>query len=95
MCRAGRSAPLPAAGRVQDAFQAQIAGLPAATQLLLLLAAADDTASLPVILRAGALLGVGAADLEPAERWIEIPEAGKTADDYEFPAPGLKILPKE
>jgi uncharacterized protein YcnI len=32
---------------------------------------------------------------EAAERWIEIPEAGKTADDYEFPAPGLKILPKE
>ncbi len=30
-----------------------------------------------------------------AERWIEIPEAGKSADDYEFPAPGLKILPKE
>jgi uncharacterized protein YcnI len=29
-----------------------------------------------------------------AERWIEIPEAGKMADDYEFPAPGLKILAK-
>jgi uncharacterized protein YcnI len=32
---------------------------------------------------------------DAAERWIEIPEAGKSADDYEFPAPGLKILPKE
>jgi len=32
---------------------------------------------------------------DTAERWIEIPEAGKSADDYEFPAPGLKILPKE
>lgn len=25
------------------------------------------------------------------ERWIEIPADGKTSDDYEFPAPGLKI----
>jgi uncharacterized protein YcnI len=32
---------------------------------------------------------------DAAERWIEIPEAGKNADDYEFPAPGIKILPKE
>jgi uncharacterized protein YcnI len=28
-----------------------------------------------------------------AERWIEIPAAGKSADDYRFPAPGLKLLP--
>jgi uncharacterized protein YcnI len=28
-----------------------------------------------------------------AERWIEIPAAGKSADDYKFPAPGLKLLP--
>lgn len=59
--------PLPAAGRVQDAFQAQIAGLPAATRSLLLIAAADGTAGLSVVLRAGTLLGVSAADLEPAE----------------------------
>lgn len=30
-----------------------------------------------------------------AERWIEIPEAGKNADDYETPAPGVKLLPKK
>lgn len=30
-----------------------------------------------------------------AERWIEIPEAGKSADDYEAPAPGVKLLPKK
>ncbi|MEV4579171.1 AAA family ATPase [Nonomuraea jabiensis] len=60
--------PLPAAGRVQDAFEAQIAGLPAATRLLLLIAAADDTGSLQVILRVGTLLGVSAAELEPAVR---------------------------
>ena len=28
-------------------------------------------------------------------RWIEIPEAGKTPDDYEEPAPGVTLLPKE
>lgn len=27
------------------------------------------------------------------ERWIEIPEPGKSADDYESPAPGVKIVP--
>ncbi|MEW1846096.1 AAA family ATPase [Nonomuraea angiospora] len=66
----GRHAPplQPGAGHVQDVFQARIAGLPAATRLLLLIAAVDDTGSLQVILRVGALLGVAAADLEPAER---------------------------
>lgn len=29
-----------------------------------------------------------------AERWIEIPEAGKTADDYGYPAAGVTLLPK-
>ncbi|MGK9167949.1 YcnI family protein [Inquilinus limosus] len=29
------------------------------------------------------------------ERWIEIPAEGKDADDYESPAPGLKLLPKK
>jgi uncharacterized protein YcnI len=29
-----------------------------------------------------------------ADRWIEIPEAGKSSEDYEYPAPGLKLLPK-
>jgi uncharacterized protein YcnI len=30
-----------------------------------------------------------------AERWIEIPEAGKDPESYEYPAPGLKLLPAE
>ena len=30
-----------------------------------------------------------------SERWIEIPAAGRTADDYRFPAPGLKLLPAQ
>ncbi|MFO1148619.1 MAG: DUF1775 domain-containing protein [Alsobacter sp.] len=28
------------------------------------------------------------------DRWIEIPADGKSADDYEAPAPGLKLVPK-
>ena len=28
-----------------------------------------------------------------ADRWIEVPTEGKSADDYEHPAPGLKLLP--
>lgn len=31
---------------------------------------------------------------EGVHRWIEIPEAGKSADDYKEPAPGLKLAPK-
>ena len=27
-------------------------------------------------------------------RWIEIPEPGKSADDYEEPAPGVTIVAK-
>lgn len=29
-----------------------------------------------------------------AERWIEIPAEGKSADDYKYPAPGLRLRPK-
>ncbi|MBD2749665.1 DUF1775 domain-containing protein [Microvirga sp. BT688] len=28
-----------------------------------------------------------------ADRWIEIPAQGRSADDYQYPAPGLKLLP--
>lgn len=28
-----------------------------------------------------------------ADRWIEIPTEGKTADDYKYPAPGVRLLP--
>lgn len=30
-----------------------------------------------------------------AERWIEIPAAGQDGHDLEFPAPGVKLLPKK
>lgn len=29
-----------------------------------------------------------------SERWIEIPAAGKDDDDYDTPAPGLRLLPR-
>lgn len=31
-------------------------------------------------------------DGDKVERWIEIPADGKTSDDYESPAPGVKIV---
>jgi uncharacterized protein YcnI len=31
---------------------------------------------------------------EGVHRWIEIPEAGKSADDYKEPAPAVKLSPK-
>jgi periplasmic copper chaperone A len=30
-----------------------------------------------------------------ADRWIEIPAQGKSADDYKYPAPGLKLAPAQ
>ncbi|MFB7666484.1 AAA family ATPase [Kitasatospora sp. NPDC056138] len=73
--RAGRLGPsaLPeaAAGlpsRIQDGFLEQIRRLPEATQVVLLVAAADDTGDLTVVLRAAEPLGGGIEDLEPAER---------------------------
>jgi uncharacterized protein YcnI len=29
------------------------------------------------------------------DRWIEIPAEGKSADDYKYPAPGLRLLPAQ
>ncbi|GAA2298414.1 LuxR family transcriptional regulator [Nonomuraea roseoviolacea subsp. roseoviolacea] len=60
--------PLPLTGRVQEAFQAQIQGLPEPTRTLLLVAAAESTGDLAVILAAARRLGVGADAVEPAER---------------------------
>jgi DNA-binding CsgD family transcriptional regulator len=59
---------LPVPGRVQSAFASQITGLPEPSQLLLAVAAADDTGDLGIIVRAAAVLGASLADLAPAER---------------------------
>lgn len=58
--------PLPQ--RLRQAFHGRVARLPAATRTLLLVAAAADAADLGTVLRAGAALGAGPADLTPAEQ---------------------------
>ncbi|NJP91437.1 AAA family ATPase [Nonomuraea sp. FMUSA5-5] len=60
--------PLPLTGRMQEAFQAQIHGLPEAARTLLLVAAAESTGDLAVILAAAQRLGAGAEAVEPGER---------------------------
>jgi DNA-binding CsgD family transcriptional regulator len=59
--------PLRVGGRVQEAFRLQLADLPQAARLMLLVVAADGTSDLGVVLRAAAELGLDAADLGPAE----------------------------
>ncbi|MFE2474941.1 AAA family ATPase [Streptomyces sp. NPDC059389] len=73
--RAGRLGPsaLPdaAAGlpaRLQEGFLEQLRRLPEAAQVMLLVAAADDTGGLTVVLGAAGRLGSTVEDLEPAER---------------------------
>jgi DNA-binding CsgD family transcriptional regulator len=56
------------ARRVLDAFGAQVDRLPAGTRLGLLVAAAEDTGELGVVLVAAARIGLQLNDFEPAER---------------------------
>ncbi|MEY9873484.1 DNA-binding CsgD family transcriptional regulator/tetratricopeptide (TPR) repeat protein [Streptacidiphilus sp. MAP12-33] len=60
-------AALPLVGRLQLAYHGQLSRLPAATQTLLLVAAAEESGELPVVLDAAGRLGALAADLAPAE----------------------------
>ena len=73
--------PLPLTTRVQAAFLARVRLLPAATQTLLLVAAADDTADPAVVFRAATHLGVDPDALEPAERagLAKVNSAGRLA----------------
>ncbi|MGR6919663.1 helix-turn-helix transcriptional regulator [[Actinomadura] parvosata] len=57
----------PAPGRVHRAFRDRIARLPEAARTVLLVAAADDTGSLEVILTAARTLGADLAGLDAAE----------------------------
>jgi DNA-binding CsgD family transcriptional regulator len=59
--------PLPVSARLERAFLARVRVLPEETQTLLLVAAADDTGELSTVLRAAALLDVGAEALDAAE----------------------------
>jgi DNA-binding CsgD family transcriptional regulator len=65
--RDGSSDSVPLAGRLQLAYHGQVSRLPVATQTLLLVAAAEETGDLAVVLRAAALLGATPEDLRPAE----------------------------
>ncbi|MFC1432525.1 helix-turn-helix transcriptional regulator [Streptacidiphilus sp. N1-3] len=73
--RAGRVNPvtLPAGpasptSRIQETFQEQLRRLPDATRSMLLVAAADDSGDLDLVLRASTRFGATLEDLEPAER---------------------------
>ncbi|MGP3915096.1 helix-turn-helix transcriptional regulator [Nonomuraea sp. 10N515B] len=73
--RAGQLSPLPLepprlplAGRLEQSFRAAIRRLPEPAQLLLLIAAAEDSGSLELVLKAAEGFGVGLPDLEPGER---------------------------
>jgi DNA-binding CsgD family transcriptional regulator len=65
-------------GRLLAAFSGQAVRLPAATRMLLLVAAADDAGEAALVLRAGQALGADAADLAPAERAGLIRQAGQS-----------------
>ncbi|WP_148085949.1 helix-turn-helix transcriptional regulator [Actinocorallia herbida] len=56
------------ATRLTTVFVDRVQGLPPSTRTLLLLAAADDALQMADLLKAGELLGIAAADLDPAER---------------------------
>jgi DNA-binding CsgD family transcriptional regulator len=58
---------IPLTSRVLDAFHHQVRALPQASGRMLLVAAADDTGDVPTLLRAAGRLGLGVADLQPAE----------------------------
>jgi DNA-binding CsgD family transcriptional regulator len=61
-------APMPVSARVERAFLERVRRLPEETQMLLLVAAADDTGELATVLQASAQLGAGAEALDAAEQ---------------------------
>lgn len=61
------SAALPLTSLLQLAFHGQVSRLPAPTRTLLLMAAADHSGDADTLLRAATELGVGVADLTPAQ----------------------------
>ena len=64
----GRPGPLPAGQRMQRLYGRQVGDLPAATRLLLLVAAAAGAGELALVLTAARSLGIGADALTPAEQ---------------------------
>ncbi|MDH6123402.1 LuxR family transcriptional regulator [Kitasatospora sp. GP82] len=66
--RPGTVGGVPLTSRLQLAFHGQVSRLPGATQTLLLVAAAEETGDLRVVLPAAAALGAGPDSVPPAER---------------------------
>lgn len=60
--------PLPLTSRLRMAFHGRISRLPPGTQTLLLLAAAEHSGAPDALVRAADRLGIGVADLPPAEK---------------------------
>jgi DNA-binding CsgD family transcriptional regulator len=61
-------APIPVSARVERAFLARVDRLPEDSQTLLLVAAADDSGELAIVLRAAAQLGAAVEALDSAEQ---------------------------
>jgi DNA-binding CsgD family transcriptional regulator len=61
-------APLPVGERIERAFLARVHQLPEDTQTLLLVASAEDSGELAIVLRAAAQMGVASQALDAAER---------------------------
>jgi hypothetical protein len=57
---------VPLTGRIEESFRRQLEVLPAQTQRLLLVAAADPTGDVLLVWRAAGLLGISAQALAPA-----------------------------
>ncbi|MGP4101885.1 helix-turn-helix transcriptional regulator [Nonomuraea sp. KM90] len=81
--RAGHLAPLPLqppgpslTGRLEQSLRAAVRRLPERTRLLLLVAAADGSGSLRLVLKAAQALGAGPEDLEPGEHAALIEVSG-------------------
>ena len=70
--------PPPLTDRLQRAFYGPVQRLPRLTQSLLLVAAAESSGDLPVVLDAARVSGATAADLEPAEQAGLVHTAGGT-----------------
>ncbi|SEG95239.1 AAA ATPase domain-containing protein [Nonomuraea solani] len=54
-------------GRLEEQFAQRVRALPAGSRLLVLIAAAEESGGLDVVLAAGEFLGIGLDDLEPVE----------------------------
>lgn len=70
--------PMPLPRRLQEAYEADISGLPEATRLLLLLVAAEESGERSTVLAAAKTLGLSPEALTPAERARLLETGGDT-----------------